>query len=495
MEQEDRKGGRRKTSTFGPSDLPAASFERRLGTGAIDPRQSYPLVVKLGAMVAALAALGLLMSRIDLTHDLRRLDVTVLSGDPRGHYHEVVAQIAQRAASRRGMVREATSSGSVENLRRLAASAKTCLVHFALVQDGTEGTLSAGDLATLAVYGRFARREAVLFVGKDADRLHDFAELKGLRIGVGPAGSGTALIAEQLFALPEFAQLGVHTNALPLEVQMSKLLEGDLDLGVFVMQDDTPLIVDAVRDRGLQIAGFARTAGVARRLPHLQTGRIYAGIYDAVRGLPPTDKEVMRVETLLLGNGCASRTQTVDLLSVLAQQFPEFVQHNKDTANLTSLPISPVAQEFYDNGGPQTADLYVPWLVDVMPPANWAYVVMGVSLLFNAMGAGHRFRLWRIDAARVHLEGRLLELFGRTTTLGDIERLSPASDARYGDSAVQEGVRGLIGQFEKLAARSRRQSLSVIVPMGQEMAYRYQEGVIYETLTVLRGFLTRAGRP
>ena len=42
------------------------------------------------------------------------------------------------------------------------------------------------------------------------------------------------------------------------------------------------------------------------------------------------------------------------------------------------------------------------------------------------------------------------------------------------------------------ATRSRKQSLSVLVPMGQEMAYRYQEGVIYETIAVLRDFLRRA---
>jgi hypothetical protein len=32
----------------------------------------------------------------------------------------------------------------------------------------------------------------------------------------------------------------------------------------------------------------------------------------------------------------------------------------------------------------------------------------------------------------------------------------------------------------------------MLVPMGQEMAYRYQEGVIYETLAVLRDFSKRA---
>ncbi|HEY1697347.1 MAG TPA: TAXI family TRAP transporter solute-binding subunit [Polyangiaceae bacterium] len=472
------------------------NLERPLGNRSTPPHPLRGLLVKVGAFTAGALLLAVLVSRVDLTHDLSRLHVAVLSGDPQGHYHAIVTRTAELARERRGTVTEVASAGSVENVQRLrAAAAKSCEVQFALVQDGTDlgdahdaGT-ARGTLGPLAVYGRFARREAVLFLGKDADRLHAFADLQGMRIGVGPAGSGTEHIARQIFTLPDFAGLGVSLTTHPLDEQVAMLAAGSLDLGVFVMQDDAPLVVDAIVVRGLQIASFAHTAGIAKRLPHLQAGHVYAGIYDAVRGIPSIDKDVLRVETLLLGNGCAGRTQTVDLLGVLAQQFPDFVRHNKDTENTTPLPTAPVAKEFFDSGGPQLADEYVPWLVDVMPPANWAYVVMGVSLLFNAMGAGHRFRLWRIDASRVHLEERLVALFGAGVTLGDIQAMGSTADAKSGDGAVREGVRALVVDFEELAARSRRQSLSMLVPMGQEMAYRYQEGVIYESLTVLRGFL------
>jgi len=125
-----------------------------------------------------------------------------------------------------------------------------------------------------------------------------------------------------------------------------------------------------------------------------------------------------------------------------------------------------------------------------MPPANWAYIVMGISILFNAMGAGHRFRLWRIDDARVKLESELSPIFGANVTLGDISRTEPRVLLAKKDAKAT--VLSLIAQLETLAARSRRQSLSVLVPMGQEMAYRYQEEIIYQTLAVLRDFVRRA---
>ncbi len=206
--------------------------------------------------------------------------------------------------------------------------------------------------------------------------------------------------------------------------------------------------------------------------------------------LPAQDKRVLRVETLVLGNRCASRSATIDMLNVLERRFPDFVRFNKDTPNATGLDLSPTAKGFFEHGGPELADEYAPWLVDVMPPANWAYVVMGISLLFNAMGAGHRFRLWRIDDARVKLESELSPLFGPNVTLGDISRTQPEGKLTRKD--VKDTVLSLIAQLETLAARSRRQSLSVLVPMGQEMAYRYQEEIIYQTLAVLRDFVRRA---
>jgi len=52
-------------------------------------------------------------------------------------------------------------------------------------------------------------------------------------------------------------------------------------------------------------------------------------------------------------------------------------------------------------------------------------------------------------------------------------------------------VEQLIVSLGVLAERCRRQSLSMLVPMGQEMTYRYQETLITGALAVLRGFLAR----
>lgn len=450
----------------------------------------YGLLKKVGLVVAVLALVGFLVSRLNLARDLHRLDARMLSGPPEGNYSANVDDLSRIAREGGGKLVNISTNGSAENVERLVkAAGGSCDVQFALAQDGANVAAASPKLQLVA---RLWKAESVFFLGRDADKITALSSLAKMKIGIGPAGSGSAVVAKQMFELPELAALGVVTSNHPLAEQLDLAAKGELDLAVFVMDEDAPFLVNAIRDRGLQIAGFNHLDVVSRRLPHFRTGRIGAGQYDPVRLIPADDKRVLRVETLVLTNGCASRSTIIDVMTVLSRRFPELVRHNKDTPNATGLPFANAAKGFLEHEGPELADEYAPWAVDVMPPANWAYVVMAVSILFNAMSAGHRFRLWRIDDARVKLENELSKHFGAGATLGDITRIDP--EDKHRTKETRAAIDSLIERFEALADRSRRQSLSMLVPMGQEMAYRYQEGVIYETLAVLRAFRTRIGK-
>jgi TRAP-type uncharacterized transport system substrate-binding protein len=463
------------------------ALERPLARAEIPRPTKYGLVRKVAFVVGLLAFLGLVVSRLNFARDLHRLDTRMLSASKEGNYYAIVDSLAQIAARDSGKITNVETAGSAENVARLAAAAGTCDVQFALAQDGSDWAPGNKKLKLVA---RLWKAESVFFLGKGADKLTDLASLAKMRIGVGPEGSGTSRLVRQLLDLPELKDLGIVVSNHGMVEQLDLAERGELDLAVFVMDEDAPFIGRALRERNLQIAGFTHIDVIARRLPQFRTGRIGAGQYEAVKVLPPADKKVLRVETLVLTNGCPSRSAMIDMLTVLTRRFPELMRHNKETPNTTGLELASAASGYFEHGGPENADEYVPWLVDVMPPANWAYVVMGISVLFNAMGMGHRFRLWRIDDARVKLENELTQVFGPGATLGDITRTEP--EARFRTPEVSSKLASLIARFEELAERSRKQSLSMLVPMGQEMAYRYQEGVIYETLAVLRAFKTRS---
>jgi hypothetical protein len=445
-------------------------------------------LTRIGLGLLGFVALAALVSQLNLQHDMHRLDAGMLSGPQEGNYFITVDELSRSAAKEKGRLRNVPSEGTGDNVARLLAAKKSCEVSFALAQDGSDWG-KAGDLELI---GRLAKSESVFVLGKDADAITDVTRIAHMKIGIGPKQSGSAHLAAQLFALPELASLQVDLQNYQNPEALERVKDGRLDLMLVVMDEDAPWLVQTMREGIVQMAGFSRLDVLVRRLPHMRSGRIGAGQFDPLRVLPKEDKRVLRVETLVVSNGCAGRSTTIDLMTILARRFPDFVRHNKETPNSTGLELASGARGFFEHDGPELADEYAPWFVDVMPPTNWAYVVMGVSLLFNAMSMAHRFRLWRIDAARVSLEAEIAALFGPTATLGDIARAGPEEEAKA--RTERDHIEHLVRELEALAARSRRQSLSMLVPMGQEMGYRYQEGVIHETLSVLHDLLRRTGQ-
>ena len=456
----------------------------RLGSmtpGRRSPR-SWKLRVALIACVILLV--GIIFTAADLAPDLSHMDLTVLSGPESGRYHALVARIAADAVKRRGTVRNVATTGYAESIQRLIEGDKSGRTLFALVHDG----LMYSQPDRLELVARLPKAEMVLILGPGANRVHYLSDLKGMRIGIGPKRSGAALLAKRLLGAKDLAGLELTLSPNPYADQLAKLRQGELDLGVFVMEEDDPLVRKAVRE-GMQIVSFTNVEAMTRRIPALRVGVIYAGHYDHVRRLPRQNKKVLLVDTLVLSDRTASRSEIAALLTLLTHTFHDLLAHNRDTPNHTGLPVAPGLRRFIANGGPGVLDRYAPWLVDFMPLANIFHFVVVISLLFNAMAVMNRFRLWRLDAAKVRVEDEAYALFGAGMTMNEIARLQP----RKGHFTQEERKRldGLIGMCEALRQRCRRHSLSILVPMGQELIYRYQETLIHDRLTLFRDLRKR----
>jgi hypothetical protein len=337
--------------------------------------------------------------------------------------------------------------------------------------------------------GRLPTSESLIVLGRDADRIHALADLRGMRVGVGPVGSGTEHVARQVIA--QVAELGLKTSTQPIADQLALLERGELDLGAMVIERDAALVVQAVRQRNLQILDFAGADAVSSRLPSARPGIIRAGHYDPVRVLPPTDKRVIDVDTLLIGNGCARESVTQGTIAAMTAVFPDFVRTNRERPNLTGLAYATASRSFIDEGGPDRLGEHVPWIIDIMPMARWVQLVFAFSMLFAAQALWHRFRLWRLDAARVGIENEVGKLFPARLTVAEVGAQAPDETQRT--PAVRARVDALIDDLVALSKRARKQSLSMLVPMGQEMAYRYQEQLVADLLDALRAFRERLG--
>jgi hypothetical protein len=127
---------------------------------------------------------------------------------------------------------------------------------------------------------------------------------------------------------------------------------------------------------------------------------------------------------------------------------------------------------------------------DIMPTARWVRLIFCCSFL-GAQALWHRFRLWRLDADACVSKVRSLCLFAPGMTVA-VAAAVPEPQHRTPEMRAQ--VDAVVKQLAELAERCRRQSLSMLVPMGQEMSYRYQEKLIAELLHALRQFRARLDR-
>ena len=465
---------------------PAACLLTKLRAGLYRFNEK-PGIFRNAIVIGLLVLFGLICAAIDLEPDLSHMRVTVLSGPKDGEDYALVETLAREAQRSWGTVNNIATAGTAANLDRLASPDAAGSTLFALAPDG----LRYPQPDQLKLVGRLPRARMLFLLGPKADTIRYLSDLAGLRIGIGPNSSATALFGREMLGGDSLRELNIVLSEHPFAEQLDQLNEGKLDLGLFVMEADAPLIEQAVR-AGLQIASFENAEALAVRIPALKTSTLYPGHFDQLRLLPKTSKKLFRVDLLLLTNAGTSRSQAVAMLVLLDTLFKGFIDVNRATPNDTGLREVADLKPFLANGGPSLLDQYAPRLVDIIPPANILHYAVLISLLFNGMSLWHRFRLWRIDARRLRLEELAFDLFGHQYTLSEIAELAP----RPGDFSERARalLDDLIRETQLLRQRIRRYSVSFLVPMGAEMYYRHQENLADAQLHTLRQFRARLNR-
>jgi TRAP-type uncharacterized transport system substrate-binding protein len=437
------------------------------------------LLLVIAALLAAAAA------NFGIARDYGYLRASVLTGAAGGYYHTLATRLADRARRRHGTLSVIPTAGSIENVSRLTGGHTRCSEMFALIQDGTPVSADA----RLELLGRLPEPESLLLLGRPGNAFHTFADLRGASIGVGPQSSGTAYLMHQLFQDSDLRQLDIQLSHHELLEQAQLVAQGKLDLAAIVMQENAEFLHNLIRRDGLDIVAPADFQGLVARYPWLSLGRIPAGRYDLVRPVPAVDKQVARLSTLVVASPCAQRADRIALLMLLGAELPGFVRANPPsaTSSATALPLAHEAQQFFLNGEPNIADRYFPWLVNLLSPAYWVYLVMAVTILFNAMTLFSRFCLWRIDAAREKLESALKELFNPRLTHAQM-RAAPADHVMAAPER-RTAAQSILDRLVELRARCQRQASSIVTPLGDEMYYRYQQFLIDEATNTLGALL------
>jgi TRAP transporter TAXI family solute receptor len=286
--------------------------------------------------------------------------IVISTGREDGAYYLFAQRYRQILARSHVTLVVRPSAGSIENLVRLRS--ETSGTDLAFVQGGTSTPQDAKELYSLgSLY-----YEPVWVFYRSQGRLTKLNELRGKRIVVGEAGSGTKAVALRLLAdngitqsVATFLQLGGSEAA-------AALLNGSIDTAFFIASPKSPVIQQLLRSDRVRLMSFERGEAYTRLYPYLARVTLPRGVIDLERDIPTTDI-VLLAPTAQLAARQDFHPALVSLLLQAAEEVNGVAGLFQSEGEFPSpknleLPLSPDAKHYYKRG-PRFFQRYLPFWV------------------------------------------------------------------------------------------------------------------------------------
>jgi hypothetical protein len=332
--------------------------------------------------------------------------ITITSG-PEGSVFRTNAEKYSKILARNGVtLKILTSDGSEENLKRLADPSFRVDVGF--VQGGVVGELNIDKLVSLGSISY----EPLLIFYRSLKPLEILSQMKGERLAIGPAGSGTQTLALALLKANGI-EPGGATILLDLAADdaVKALLEGKLD-AVFLMGDSASIqnIRTLLRTQGIQLFDFVQADGYTRRIGYLNKLVLPKGSIDFGKNIPANDVNLISPTVELIARDDLHPALSDLLLETASEvhgraglfkrlgEFPTPLEHE--------FRISADASRFYKSGK-SFLYKYMPfWMASLVNRALVVFVPMFLVLIPGLRSIPAIYR-WRIRM-RIYRWYRLL---------------------------------------------------------------------------------------
>ncbi|MDP3461099.1 MAG: TAXI family TRAP transporter solute-binding subunit [Hyphomonas sp.] len=365
--------------------------------------------------VIAIAVAGLLIA-LFLMDPAPPNTIRFGAGAPGGAYH-AYAERYQRLLAEQGVdVELVDTAGSIDNLRLLEDG----FIDVALVQGGLTGVSEEKSLRSL---GGLFEEPFWVFVRANVPA-RDFGDLKGLRLSIGPDGSGTRALASSLQTAyggdwAATARLGLSTREAE-----AALRAGEIDAAAFAASPDAPYVQSLLRAEGIRLLPFERAEAIARRGDGLSSAILLRGVADIGADIPAQDVAlVAAVSQLVVRKDVHPAIEAVLLDSALAIHSDKSLfspAGRFPNAENTDLPVSKQTARFYRNG-PSFLRRYFPFSVANFLDRAWILAIPLLTLAFPLVRAAPPIYRWRVRR-KIYIwykDLRALEEEGRATPAGE----------------------------------------------------------------------------
>jgi TRAP transporter TAXI family solute receptor len=280
------------------------------------------------------------------------------TGGTGGVYYPLGGALASRlslADSSRQYTAEVTG-GSVENVNRIVAGQidigfVLSVTAYEAYNGGPDFSRPATDLRIIAPL--YANVSHIVVPASSTAR--SLADLRGKRVSVGSAGSGTEQISRQLLEVYGLTYDDIEPRYLSFTESSAALSDGAIDAAIISVGIPAAAVLEASTTRGVRLLPMEadKMAELRARYPYYSAGEIPAGAYPGVDEAVPAaammnwlvaradlDDDVVRSVLNILGPGRVSLEQVHDM----AKQI--------DLARLVDapIPLHAVTQAWVDGG-------------------------------------------------------------------------------------------------------------------------------------------------
>ena len=353
----------------------------------------------------------------------------VITSGPEGSAFRRTAESYKKILAREGVTLNILpSEGSRDNLAKLADPKVTVDVGFVL---GGEADSAAAE--RLMSLGSISYQPLMIFYRGSTKLL--LSEFKGLRMDIGPDGSGSNTLARALLAANGI-KAGDGTTSIDIAADdtVRALNEGRID-ALFAMSDSTPttLIRQLLRSPNTHLFNVTQADGYARRIPYLNKLLLPKGAIDFGEDIPSEDVHLIGPTVELIARDSLHPALSDVLLEAAREvhgkpglykkrgEFPAPLEHE--------FRISPDATRYYASGKGFLYRTFPFWVASLIA-RTVAVLVPVVLLLIPAIRIVPALYRWRMTS-------RIYRWYGALQRL-ERDALRPSVDATRREELMRQ---------------------------------------------------------
>ena len=369
----------------------------------------YLVVGLIAVVVLTIAAMWLAFALLQPTPPRS----IAMATDPEGSISAELGKRYQEILGRKGIeVRLVPSVGAVENVARLRDPKSG--INVGIIPSGITNHQKSPELVSLGTLFY----EPLWFFYRGKPRVERHESLHGMRISVGPEGSGTHALSVEFLARVGVIESSAQLLSLTSEEAATKLVHGEIDAATMLAAWESPVVRQLLSADDVNLGGVPRADAFVALYPFLSKVVLPAGVGDMVKNRPPTDVVLLAPKaSLIVRNDLHPAIQYLLLEAATeihsgpgmfrkAGQFP--------AAEAIDLPLSSDAQQFY-KAGPPFLQRHLPFWLAVLAQQLLVLLIPVLAVLYPLLrflpalyGWAMRRRVFRLYNELKRLEDELV---------------------------------------------------------------------------------------